>query len=93
MKQFNNNQNNKISTNTPSQTNPDGTRTETKIETYQNWIQRINKYEHFNNIISIQKIIIIAIIIMIRILIILIAIISTISTTLIFITITIMYKE
>ena len=60
--QINNNMNNSltnvnngniIATNISSQSNPDGTRTEIKIETFQNGIQRITetKCDQFNNII------------------------------------------
>ena len=53
----NNNRNNIIATNISSQSNPDGTRTETKIETFQNGIQRVTKtkYDQFNNRISTQQ--------------------------------------
>ena len=49
-----NNANIIIATNTSSQPNPDGTRTDIKIETFQNGTQRITqtKYDQFNNKIS-----------------------------------------
>ena len=57
MNNMNNMNNNVISINANSSLNPDGTRTETKIETLQNGNKRITitKYDQNNNIISNQS--------------------------------------